>query len=473
MYYYAYIDSNNICQGTYGFPTQVSLDDYIYLGTTDDQSVIGKRWNATTQQWEEVTNFYYAQVNDKDIVTAVLEFPSEVTDYYYIRINTLDESLVGKWYDRNGDQTFKVAPIHILADHSSDIVNYRDEDKWLSDKIDEKADATSVYTKTEVDALIGSGSGTGTAGADGATFTPSVSAEGVLSWTNNKGLTNPSPVNIKGPKGDTGATGATGPQGPQGEKGDPFTYADFTSAQLAALKGDKGDTGDTGPQGEQGPKGDTGATGAEGPQGPQGIQGPQGVKGDTGAQGPKGDKGDKGDTGPAGSDFNGNLTGGILRLSGTQALYNSGSTVTVGSNSLGMVLAASGPIVANNGIFPQSSGSYALGKTNNRWSNIYLSNNPSVSSDIRTKKNIKEVSIDELVDFVSKLKLVTFEYKDEKGEHIGLIAQDVLQANPKIAEYVLSVDEDGFYGLKTAELVFPLIAAYKKLEERVKALEAK
>lgn len=33
---------------------------------------------------------------------------------------------------------------------------------------------------------------------DGATFTPSVSAEGVLSWTNDKELENPEPVDIKG-----------------------------------------------------------------------------------------------------------------------------------------------------------------------------------------------------------------------------------------------------------------------------------
>ena len=39
-------------------------------------------------------------------------------------------------------------------------------------------------------------------GANGATFTPNVSAAGVLSWTNNGGLTNPSPISIKGPKGD-------------------------------------------------------------------------------------------------------------------------------------------------------------------------------------------------------------------------------------------------------------------------------
>lgn len=34
---------------------------------------------------------------------------------------------------------------------------------------------------------------------NGATFTPSVSESGVISWTNDKGLENPTPVNIKGP----------------------------------------------------------------------------------------------------------------------------------------------------------------------------------------------------------------------------------------------------------------------------------
>lgn len=71
-------------------------------------------------------------------------------------------------------------------------------------------------------------------GEDGATFTPSVDTAGNLSWTNNKGLSNPATVNIKGPKGE---------------------------------------------QGIQGPKGDTGEKGADGPQGIQGIQGPQGEPG--------------------------------------------------------------------------------------------------------------------------------------------------------------------------------------------------
>lgn len=62
-------------------------------------------------------------------------------------------------------------------------------------------------------------------------FTPSVSSDGVLSWTNKAGLPNPASVNIKGAKGDKGDTGAQGIQG---------------------VKGDKGDKGDTGEQGLQG-----------------------------------------------------------------------------------------------------------------------------------------------------------------------------------------------------------------------------
>lgn len=43
----------------------------------------------------------------------------------------------------------------------------------------------------------------GIPGDNGATFTPSVSADGELSWINDKGLENPEPVNIKGEKGDS------------------------------------------------------------------------------------------------------------------------------------------------------------------------------------------------------------------------------------------------------------------------------
>lgn len=60
----------------------------------------------------------------------------------------------------------------------------------------------------------------GEQGAQGATFTPSLDSAGNLSWTNNRGLTNPTTVNIKGPKGEQGAPGLQGEPGPQGEPGE-------------------------------------------------------------------------------------------------------------------------------------------------------------------------------------------------------------------------------------------------------------
>ena len=74
--------------------------------------------------------------------------------------------------------------------------------------------------------------------SDGATFTPSVSADGTLSWTNNKGLVNPEPVNIKGPKGDTGDTGPAGQSAYAAAQAGGYTdtQANFY-ADLAAMQG--------------------------------------------------------------------------------------------------------------------------------------------------------------------------------------------------------------------------------------------
>ena len=56
LYYYAYIDSDFIVIGTYGFPSLVDLPNYLYIGQTDDRSLVGKRWNASRQTFEEVVS---------------------------------------------------------------------------------------------------------------------------------------------------------------------------------------------------------------------------------------------------------------------------------------------------------------------------------------------------------------------------------------------------------------------------------
>ena len=157
----------------------------------------------------------------------------------------------------------------------------------------------------------------GAKGDTGAVFTPSVSSEGIISWTNNGGLQNPSSVNIKGPKGDNGSPGSPGSSATitvgSTTTSDPGTSASVTNSGTSSAaifnftipKGEKGDPGDNGLNGENGgyyqPSVSSGgdlswtptdpnmpsvsSVNIKGPQGNQGLQGPQGIQGVPGADG--------------------------------------------------------------------------------------------------------------------------------------------------------------------------------------------
>lgn len=73
-----------------------------------------------------------------------------------------------------------------------------------SDAVKYTPQSLTEAQKAQARSNIGVTAGGGGAGTPGTTFTPSVSAAGVISWTNDGGLDNPAPVNIKGPKGDKG-----------------------------------------------------------------------------------------------------------------------------------------------------------------------------------------------------------------------------------------------------------------------------
>lgn len=273
--------------------------------------------------------YYYANLDERNIVINVTSSSTPLTGTNIIAI-TQDQfndpdSIMGMYYDPE-DNVFIIPPIHVLAETTTSKIQYKAEEKWLDQKLDEieenienieltpGADGLSAYEVAKENGFTGTQAqwlaslvgphgakgdkgdtgapgaagakgekgdkgdtgatgpqgpkgaqgptgatgatgpqglkgDTGATGASGATFTPSVSSAGVLSWSNNKGLSNPSSVNIKGPKGDTGATGSTGAQGPQGIQGP---------------KGDKGDKGDKGATGPQGPAGQNAASAFEG-----------------------------------------------------------------------------------------------------------------------------------------------------------------------------------------------------------------
>ena len=123
-----------------------------------------------------------------------------------------------------------------------------------------------------------------------AVYTPSVSSDGIISWTNDNGKENPEPVNIKGPKGDKGDIGVTGngikdivehfavsasnTEVPTSWSTTPpimtetnkylWNYETINYTNGSALETNKkvvGAYGNKGNIGPQGPKGDTGKTG--------------------------------------------------------------------------------------------------------------------------------------------------------------------------------------------------------------------
>lgn len=200
-------------------------------------------------------------------------------------------------------------------------------------------DATQSYDTPNL-----KGGGSGGSGVDGTTFTPSVSEDGIISWTNDGGKANPDPVNIKGPQGEQGIQGETGAAGADGvtpsitatasvdntssdtptvtvtKSGDDATPAfDFAFVGLKGTQGEQGEKGEDGTNGTDGVTPDISitatadATSSDAPtvtvtkngttEAPSFTLAFSGLKGAQGAQGAKGDTGDKGDKGDTGDSY--------------------------------------------------------------------------------------------------------------------------------------------------------------------------
>ena len=101
-------------------------------------------------------------------------------------------------YIKDKDGNYVPAPI-IRGDDGREI-SLRATDTHIQWKYDD-TEWTNLVALSE---LKGKQGDKGTVGAH---FTPSVSDDGVLSWTNNGELANPQPVNIRGPQGVQGAQG--------------------------------------------------------------------------------------------------------------------------------------------------------------------------------------------------------------------------------------------------------------------------
>lgn len=179
---------------------------------------------------------------------------------------------------------------------------------------------------------------------------------------------------------------------------------------------------------------------------------------------------------------------GVLRVQGQQAIYFDDDTKsqTFGTNNAtGGTTIACGPsaTVGVNGnlmktptILPRATGTFSCGNANFRWSGIYSTSAVNVSSDERMKRDISDADEEALSEFINRLNVITYNYKNDPENakaRIGLIAQQVQAAGPIISESFIDEDETGMLSLKPSDLVFPLIAAVKKLTIKVEELEEK
>jgi len=109
-----------------------------------------------------------------------------------------------------------------------------------------------------------------------------------------------------------------------------------------------------------------------------------------------------------------------------------------------------------------------LGTSGNRWNNIYLSNNPNVSSDQRLKENISDA--DDAGSTIDAIQVRKFDWiTDGTHQSYGMIAQELAEVYPE-AVSVPENDEDTL-GIAYADLIPMLIKEVQSLRSRVAELE--
>ena len=183
--------------------------------------------------------------------------------------------------------------------------------------------------------------------------------------------------------------------------------------------------------------------------------------------------------------------------------------------------------------YPFTNDNNDLGYANLKWDDVYATNGTIITSDKNEKDNINESDLG--LDFVNKLKPVSYKYKDKTRTHYGLISQDIedllsdisksstdfagfiktqkedntkwTEDDPETQDAVLytseddevkkgirsvgdikqkaskeighfkhdlgtkKIDDEYTYGLRYEEFISPIIKAIQELSAKVKALE--
>ena len=129
---------------------------------------------------------------------------------------------------------------------------------------------------------------------------------------------------------------------------------------------------------------------------------------------------------------------------------------------------------------PDADDDHDVGSSSKRFDNIHASNGTIQTSDRNEKENITDTDLG--LDFINKLKPISFKFKNKTRTHYGLVAQeietvitDLGKTTTQFAPLVKSTLEDGTerYGLRYTEFISPLIKAIQELSAEVETLKTK
>ncbi|WP_338630312.1 hypothetical protein [Clostridium baratii] len=259
----------------------VSRNDTVYLNI-DIESLEKDANNITIKVLGKKSNGTLIEQNDNNNITKEEKIIKiKLKEVFVSTDGIVNLNIYLK--DDEGAVTYIAPYFYVNSTIEGDIV----EDKDTIDTLEEiKREAEQLIKKVD-DKLNGITSD----GGSGKTWRPSVSEDGLLSWSEDNSDIPPENVNIKGPQGEQGIEGPQGPAGKDGKQGPT---------------GPRGEVGLQGIQGERGPQGEQGLPGRDGDIGPIGPQGIPGLNGRDGEQGPKGDNGITPHIGDNGNWFIGN-----------------------------------------------------------------------------------------------------------------------------------------------------------------------
>lgn len=125
---------------------------------------------------------------------------------------------------------------------------------------------------------------------------------------------------------------------------------------------------------------------------------------------------------------------------------------------------------------PVTDAGQTLGRSGQRWYEVWASNGVIQTSDLREKGSVQTTPLG--LNFIRELDPISWSWKNQQDNrtHYGLSAQDVKRAADKVGSvdfggYIYAADTDSYH-LQYSEFVAPIVAAIQEIADRLEKLES-